>query len=319
VDYGACRFDLTLTPVSGKAVPLRRGEVIRITQVEGGQCVDFNAFGLHDYKEYMDVSMTRPLIGFRAKTGDLIFSNPPRMRPLLGILYMSPTCVTDLLGRMCNAVLFEAGYGFALHTNCQDTMAQAIAEYGLLPEDTHHSLNLWMDTEWDSTGRWFMTRNSGQPGDHVDLLAVYDLLVAVAICGAGDVSHSSNFWFKPIQIQVFEGSRETQVLAEKVREKSGMFRNQNRPGSGQIRSERKLSPAPGFEPEFIDYPMRTHTVEVHLTRNEFTVAEKLVRSGYGNDVEDVVRRAFVSWYLQHRSRYLGEGARSWTRIPASWL
>jgi hypothetical protein len=266
--------------------------------------------------------MSRPLLGFRAQKGDIIFSNPPHMRPLIGFIDMSPTCVTDLLGRMCNAVLFEAGYGFALHTNCQDTMAECLAEYGLLPEDTHHSLNLWMDTGWDSTGKWFVTRNTGKAGDHVDLLAMYDILAGVVTCGAGDVSPSSNFWFKPIRIQVCEATPDTRDLAGRIRQRSGGFRNQQRPRAGPergVRVERALTPVPGFAPRFINSPIRGEVIEVPLGRSELAAAERLVAHGYGNDVEDVVRRGFMSWYLRHRSRYLHERAGSWTKIPLSWL
>jgi uncharacterized protein YcgI (DUF1989 family) len=43
ISYGKERFDLVLQPISGKAVPVYAGEVLRIIQVEGEQCVDFNA------------------------------------------------------------------------------------------------------------------------------------------------------------------------------------------------------------------------------------------------------------------------------------
>ena len=39
---------LTLEPGTGKAIELLAGQILRIEQVEGGQCVDFNAFNLHD-------------------------------------------------------------------------------------------------------------------------------------------------------------------------------------------------------------------------------------------------------------------------------
>ena len=38
-----------LEPGTGKAIELRRGMILRIEQIEGGQCVDFNCFNLHDY------------------------------------------------------------------------------------------------------------------------------------------------------------------------------------------------------------------------------------------------------------------------------
>ena len=110
ISYGKERFDLVLQPISGKAVPVYAGEVLRIIQVEGEQCVDFNAFNLHDYKERMDVGSSRGSTGFRPKKGDILCSNPPRYRPMIGILEMSPTCQTDVLGRTCHATLFEMSF-----------------------------------------------------------------------------------------------------------------------------------------------------------------------------------------------------------------
>jgi Domain of unknown function (DUF1989) len=56
-EYGPKRLELTLQPVTGKAVPVMRGEVLRIEQLVGGTCVDFNAFNLHDYKEFLDCGL----------------------------------------------------------------------------------------------------------------------------------------------------------------------------------------------------------------------------------------------------------------------
>ena len=39
---------LVLEPGTGKAIELLAGQILRIEQMEGGQCVDFNAFNLHD-------------------------------------------------------------------------------------------------------------------------------------------------------------------------------------------------------------------------------------------------------------------------------
>lgn len=86
IELGEKRFNLILRPVSGKALPVYKGEVLRIRQVEGEQCVDFNAYNLKDYKEYMDVSACRRATSFHPKRRDIIFSNPPRYRPMIDIL-----------------------------------------------------------------------------------------------------------------------------------------------------------------------------------------------------------------------------------------
>src|SRR3989338_9812836 len=219
--YGKQRFDLVLEPISGKAVPVHAGEVLRIIQVGGEQCVDFNAFNLHDYKEKMDVGATRSTTGFRPRKAAIIFSNPPRFRPMLCILEMPPSCQTDILGRTCHATLYEMRFGFELHTNCQDTMAESISEYGLTPDDVHDSFNMWMNTEWDSTGKWWIVRNTGRAGDYVDLVSFFDTLAVPIVCGSGDTGITSNYAFKPLQIQVFEKSAETDNLVKFYEKKYG--------------------------------------------------------------------------------------------------
>ena len=47
---GKCRQEIVLEPVSGKALPVHKGEILRISQIEGGQCGDFNCFNLDDQR-----------------------------------------------------------------------------------------------------------------------------------------------------------------------------------------------------------------------------------------------------------------------------
>ena len=61
--------ELVLEPITGKALEVRRGEVLRIEQVEGRHCVDFNAFNLHDYKEFFHSGRTRQLHGRSSAQG----------------------------------------------------------------------------------------------------------------------------------------------------------------------------------------------------------------------------------------------------------
>ena len=77
---------LVLEPGTGKAIELLAGQILRIEQVEGGQCVDFNAFNLHDYKEFMHCGRTRTVHGFNPTEGAFLWSQPPRERALLYIL-----------------------------------------------------------------------------------------------------------------------------------------------------------------------------------------------------------------------------------------
>jgi uncharacterized protein len=317
VAYGDRRMATVLQPVSGKAIPVYRGEVMRIRQTLGEQCVDFNAFSLADYKEYMDVSACRPTLGFRPRKLDIIYSNPPRFRPMIGILEMSDDCSTDILGKSCHATVFEIAQGFVDHTNCQDTIAEAIAEYGMTPDDVHHSFNLWMNSEWDSRGRYEIVRNSGRAGDHVDLLACFDQLMVPTICGSGDTMLTSNFSFKPIEVEVFAASTGTSGLVDRIMERSGKYRTQRTVDQFRVQSiktDRRLVPTPGFEPKFVNFPLEVTEIEVPLSAAEYRAAETLVAAGMGRDVADIVRKGFMLWRGGLRPRN-----RDWSRIPIAWL
>src|SRR5438445_2816457 len=43
-------FEHVMEPGTGKAVPVLRGQILRMEQIGNGQCADFNAYNLHDYK-----------------------------------------------------------------------------------------------------------------------------------------------------------------------------------------------------------------------------------------------------------------------------
>ncbi len=302
--YGPKREDIALQPVSGKALPVYRGEVLRIIQVEGEQCVDFNGFNLHDYKEYLGVSNTRSYYGFRPKRGDLIWSVHSRNRPMYVILEMPETCVTDLLGDRCKAALhYSEGFtpdAHGIHTNCQDTLAASIGEYGLTPDDVHDSFNMWMNTEWDSSGQNYITRNTGRKGDYADLLALFDTLAVPIVCGSGDTGVTSNYSFKPIQVQVFKPSADTENLVKQYEVKhSRAQRKLDDFKVRDIRVERELRRDPNYVPQFVNFPITTRRIPVELNEEEYGALQQVKESGLGKNDGEALRIAFFRWY--HRN------------------
>ena len=193
-----------LEPGTGKAIELLRGQILRIEQIEGGQCLDFNCFNLHDYKEYMHTGRTRTLHGLHPTKGHFMWSAPPRERALIYILEDTAAC-NDVLFPRCSANLYESLFGFDVHTNCHDIQAEAQREYGLTPDDVHDSFNLFMHTGVDADGKPWIDRQRSRPGDRVDLLALEDVLAVPNICGA-DVMRTSNYSLKPVRLSVFEAT-----------------------------------------------------------------------------------------------------------------
>jgi uncharacterized protein YcgI (DUF1989 family) len=295
---GKTRYEERLDPVSGRALPVFRGETLRINQVVGGQCVDFNAFNLNDYKEYMSVGHSRRQ-GIHLRKGDVLISNPPHYNAMLYITEMPDTCVTDTLGARCNAVLFEYRYGMEWHTNCQDTLAEAIREYGLTPDDVHDSFNMFMNTTWDANGAWWTEWNTGRPGDYVDLLACMDTLCVPIVCGSGDVTLVSNFSLKPLDITVFEATVDSLEKAARIEEQFAAPLSRKGPSDYRqpnIRVERKLTREPSYKPEYGRFPLKTEELEVKVDATTAESLKRMVEAGYGDNVADAARRAFMLWY-----------------------
>jgi uncharacterized protein YcgI (DUF1989 family) len=300
--YGKERLRIVFQPVEGKAVPMRAGEVLRITQLGNGQCVDFNCFNLHDYKEMLSVGFTR-MHSFRPKQGDFLWSNPPRNNPMMAILEMPPTCLTDTLHARCNAYLFEDYYGFPLHTNCQDTFAAAIGEYRLTPDDVHDSFNLWMDTGWDDQGTTYIRRISGRKGDYVDMMAMMDVLAVPILCGSGDVQPTAAFFPKPVQVQVFESSAATRRKAAELNARLKLANNRTveQFAVKEILATRELKRDPDYKPKFVNYPLQSTAVEVELSEREYDQLQRLRFADYQGD-DEILREAVMRWVFRNRTR-----------------
>ncbi|MQB01322.1 MAG: DUF1989 domain-containing protein [Actinobacteria bacterium] len=293
-DLGDLREELRFEPVSGKAIPLQAGEVLLLRQFEGGQTIDFNAFNLRDYKECMSVGHSRRQ-GFHLHEGDVILSNSPRIRPMFYLLQVPDTCKVDTLAARCTAPLFELRFGFEWHTNCQDTIAEAIREYGLTPDDVHDSCNFFQNTMWDEEGIFWSDWNSGRPGDTVLLVACMDVLAVPVVCGSGDVTVTSNFSYKPIEVNVYAGSGKTASVVDAANEAFIAKRSSIGPDgyrNGRIKADRELRPDPNYRPDFRRYPMDTKTVEVAIDSG---IRELVQKTGaqYGWSEEEAIRRIIV--------------------------
>ncbi|CAN7186580.1 urea carboxylase-associated family protein [Devosia sp. LjRoot16] len=293
---------LMLQPGTGKAIELLAGQILRIEQVEGGQCVDFNAFNLHDYKEFMHCGRTRTVHGFNPTEGAFLWSQPPRERALLYIL-KDTVKRNDVLFPRCSAYLYESAYGFHDHTNCHDIQSEAQREYGLTPDDVHDSFNLFMNTEIGADGRATITRQSSRAGDHVDLLALTDVLAVPNVCGA-DVMRTSNFSLKPIRLTVFEAT-EADLAAVPP---TPVLRSQRTPRDFRqphIKADRELTRDPAYAPAFTNVPIRIEELVVTLTEEEAALFDAARLPLYGDDDGAALRDLLFTWWEE---RYLGANA-----------
>lgn len=289
--------EFTLEPGTGKAVEVRKGQVLRVEQIEGGQCADFNCFNLDDYKEFFHTGRTRHLHGLHPTKGHFLWSAPPRERPMMYILE-DTLGTNDVLYPRCSAFLFEYHYGLPVHTNCHDIQAEAQREYGLTPDDVHDSFNFFMHTGIDANGRPFIGRQTSRKGDYVELLAMMDVLAVPNVCGA-DVMATSDFELKPLRVALFEGTPEDMVAAPHW----PTFVNQRGPANfrnSKIKADRKLQREGSYVPDFTNYPIVNEEVPVDLSEEAFQALQALKATGlYGSTDGAALRYVLFSWWIEN--------------------
>jgi uncharacterized protein len=284
---------IRLEPGTGKAIELRAGQILRIEQIEGGQCVDFNAFNLNDYKEFMHCGRTRTVHGFNPTEGSFLWSQPPRERALLYIL-KDTVKRNDVLFPRCSAYLYESAYGFQDHTNCHDIQSEAQREYGLTPDDVHDSFNFFMNTEVGQDGKATITRQSSKAGDYVELLALVDVLAVPNVCGA-DIMRTSNFSLKPIKLEIYEAAEADLRQVPSV----PVLRSQRTPKDFRqpnIKATRELSRDPAYQPQFTNVPIRIEELAVTLSEEEAEAFDAARLPLYGDDEGAALRDLLFTWW-----------------------
>lgn len=181
---------LIIPKARGRAFEVKKGQVFRLTCIDGSQVADMDVFNRKDFKEAFSSSFTRSVMGAHLTTGAQLLSDAPHFRPLMTIVAdtvgLKPSrqgAVSHdvMLGR-CNRKLHEWFTGNKRHPNCQDNLARAIKPYGMEQHDVHDPFNVFMRTGLGKDGRFFYEDPLAKQGDYVEFRADVDCLVAISAC-----------------------------------------------------------------------------------------------------------------------------------------
>jgi uncharacterized protein YcgI (DUF1989 family) len=287
-----------MDPTTGKGIPVVRGQVLRIKQVGKGQCLDFNAFNLHDYKEFFHCGRTRHMHGLNPTKGDHLWSAPPRDRPMFTIIE-DTVGTNDVNYPRCSAFLFEFHFGFdkhPAHSNCHDILAETIREWGLTPDDVHDSFNGFMHTGVNN-GKMYIDRMVASAGDYIELLAQIDTL-AVPICCGADVMATSNYELKALEVTIFDGDAvdHSKLVDHKYthQRSPAEFRQPN------IKADRPLYRDESYAPEWpwLANVKARFPYTVTLDERETALLEEMKGDPdfFGFTEEEIVRFCFFRWY-----------------------
>lgn len=165
----------------GRAILARKGDRIRITDVEGTQIGDLFLVAADDPMEVLSPALTR-LVNFTPfpRIGQPFISS--RRRPMLTLVGDTSPGVHDMTFAPCDAqfyVALDAGPG---HPCCRHNFEKAMhaldREIVIYPDP----VNLFQNTPIDSQGNYVIGRTLTSAGDYVDLRCEMDLVIALTAC-----------------------------------------------------------------------------------------------------------------------------------------
>lgn len=184
-----------ISPRSGTAFILKKGQQLTITDIQGEQVSDFICFNLNDKREYLSSGRTIDYAEtiFLTK-GNLFYSN--RSNVMFHI-------VEDTVGRHdflltpCSADTFRIIYGDKNpHRGCFGNLSEALNEYGIKPDEIPICFNIFMHVTVDGdTGKVSVLPPKSKAADYIIIEAQIDLIVGMTACSA---EMSNNYSFKPI-------------------------------------------------------------------------------------------------------------------------
>jgi uncharacterized protein len=191
----------------GKGFLVQKGQILRISQPEGPQVVDFDAFNADNPKEYLGSSVTRREEGIHVSVGSKLWTSPPWERHMFTIVAdtvdhkPSPSGARShdfVMGR-CSRVRRRARYGSDT-PGCQEILAAAIEPFGLTEDAVHDPFNIFMKTGVNNNGITFWEPSDAVKGDCIDLVPEMNCIIAISAC-PGQSSGTAAF---PVGVEIFE-------------------------------------------------------------------------------------------------------------------
>jgi uncharacterized protein YcgI (DUF1989 family) len=206
-----------IPPRSGIALPLGKGERLRVIDPHGEQVSDLLAFNALDVREVVSNGRTFDYEEtIKLTQGNVLWSN--RSNPMLRIVADTVGC-HDFLLTPCSEATFRHFYpDHPVHRGCFGNLTEALAIYGIEPDNIPTAFNVFMNVPVEGgSGKLAVLPPRSKAGDYLELEAAMDLVIGLTACSA---FASNAGTFKPIHYEVV-GQHKSSVPDELSRISAG--------------------------------------------------------------------------------------------------
>ena len=178
---------------------VKRGQVLRITDLEGQQAVDFLCYNAADPLErYHAPNTLKAARSIFLTTGHKLYSDIAR--PMFTIIE-DQFGGHDTIGGCCSGPSNEMLYGVKNCPGCRENFLTALGRHGLGRRDIVPNINWFMRVPVEQDGGAAVALGVSPPGCQVALRAEMDALAVISNCPQVN-NPCNNFKPTPIRVQI---------------------------------------------------------------------------------------------------------------------
>lgn len=175
--------DIVVPPRAPWSAQVKKGQTLRLTDIEGQQAIDFLCFGVEPYQGQVEryhmpntIKIPKNILLGR---GSVLYSQFARaMMTITG-----DTCGGhDTIFGCCSFAVDQLRYGAQNAECCQRNFEREMARHGLGAEHVVANANFFMNVPVDSSGHAEIVDSQSKAGDYVDLRADMDVIAVLSNC-----------------------------------------------------------------------------------------------------------------------------------------
>lgn len=182
LDPAKAIYDQTVAAESPWSHVIKRGQTLRIVDVESQQAVDALFYNAHDHAErYSTQDTLRVQRAAYLSAGTELVSSEGRTMARI----VADTCGRHDTSAGCcscesNAVRF--GEATKYQHACRENFIAELGRHGMTKRDIVSNINFFMNVPIDASGNFTVVDGVSEPGGYIDIVADMDVLCVLSNC-----------------------------------------------------------------------------------------------------------------------------------------
>jgi hypothetical protein len=166
---------------TGLGFEVRTGDLMRFTDLQGSQPIDFWAFSRRDIFEHLSCEHTKPSIEkLYPRMGDAAYTN--HRRPIVTLIEDNSPGQHDMQFAACDRWRYKELGVKGKHASCQDNLHIALKSLGLSLPYSPQPWNLFTNFFINKDGTFTIKAPATKPGDNCTLRAEMAAYIVISAC-----------------------------------------------------------------------------------------------------------------------------------------